>query len=288
MNTLKFIKKVITAKKQEMYYVGDGSWFGRTSKADALEGLANGQYSVWSIVDKSTGTESYGVFKDGRIVAESDQVNEKIVEENNEPVYEVVDSEDVTMIGEKFQTIEQLEEFLNEKAANETSIKIWVKITIPNTESHTYGFKCETYNGVFLNLKAYCMQSLKSSIQYCGYDGESSDIYKHLLNCCEKAWGTSSPHDCRFYSKKTSKELKNSAAVSSEWMIENDTKLTDLIQKANYSSQELHLTISKIVIKHQDLKTKYIEWVNIKIAKEHISKIISFDDWLEIYTMSQD
>ena len=287
MNTLRFIKKIITAKKQEMYYVGDGSWFGRTSKANALEGLANGQYSVWSIVDKSTGTESYGVFKDGQIVAESDQVNEEIVEEQNELVYEVVDSENVKMIGEKFPTIEQLEDFLNEKAANETSIKIWVRIPIPNTENHTYGFKCETYDGLFLNLKAYCMQSLKSSIQYCSYDEESSDIYKHLLNCCEKAWGLSRSSDCRSYSKKTSKELDREA-VSSEWMIENDTQLTNLVQKANYSSQELHITMSKIISKHQDLKTKYTEWVNLKMAKGHISKIISFDDWLEIYTMSQD
>lgn len=46
------IKKVITAKGQIMYYIGDGMWFGRTSKADAELGLATGKYTLYETVTK--------------------------------------------------------------------------------------------------------------------------------------------------------------------------------------------------------------------------------------------
>ena len=46
------IKKVITAKGQVMYYIGDGMWFGRTSKQDAELGIATGKYTLFETVVK--------------------------------------------------------------------------------------------------------------------------------------------------------------------------------------------------------------------------------------------
>ena len=48
------IKKVISRKGKALYYLGDGLWFGRTSKADALKGLADGSYTAWETVDKQS------------------------------------------------------------------------------------------------------------------------------------------------------------------------------------------------------------------------------------------
>ncbi len=44
------IKKVITQKGKTIYYVGDGFWFGRTSKAKAEDGLNSGKYFLWETV----------------------------------------------------------------------------------------------------------------------------------------------------------------------------------------------------------------------------------------------
>lgn len=48
------IKKVISRKGKTLYYLGDGLWFGRTSKAQAEEGLADGSYTLWETVDKQS------------------------------------------------------------------------------------------------------------------------------------------------------------------------------------------------------------------------------------------
>jgi hypothetical protein len=48
------IKKVISRKGKTLYYLGDGLWFGRTSKADAEKGLADGTYNLFETVDKQS------------------------------------------------------------------------------------------------------------------------------------------------------------------------------------------------------------------------------------------
>ena len=46
------IKKVITKKGKELYYLGDGIWFGRVSKKVAEQNLEAGIWSLWETVDK--------------------------------------------------------------------------------------------------------------------------------------------------------------------------------------------------------------------------------------------
>lgn len=202
-----YIKKIITVKGQEMYYCGDGMWFGRTSKADALEGLNSGKYQLWSVVNKQTGEELVDVKLD-----EFGQIIESVVEEVEkdesqqiqvQEVYEITNAEEEEMIGQTFESIDNLENYINEIASKARyCIKVWVKVSIPNTNgSDTYSFKCEAYKGSWLNLKNYCMQTLKSSIQCCQYSKELDQIpvYERLLTSCEESWGVSKPSDCYDY-----------------------------------------------------------------------------------------
>lgn len=43
-----FIKKVITKKGQIIYFIGDGFWFGRISKAEAELLLATEKCVLWN------------------------------------------------------------------------------------------------------------------------------------------------------------------------------------------------------------------------------------------------
>ena len=45
------IKKVITAKGQTQYYLGDGFWFGRIKKDKALKGIEEGKYFLFDTID---------------------------------------------------------------------------------------------------------------------------------------------------------------------------------------------------------------------------------------------
>jgi hypothetical protein len=45
------IKKVYTKAGKEMYYIGDGLWFGRVKKDVAEAGMESGEYSLWETID---------------------------------------------------------------------------------------------------------------------------------------------------------------------------------------------------------------------------------------------
>jgi len=45
------IKKVITKTNKEIYYLGNGCWFGRIAKNYALAGLESGKFSMWETID---------------------------------------------------------------------------------------------------------------------------------------------------------------------------------------------------------------------------------------------
>ncbi len=186
------IKKVVSNGK-EYYYRGNGLWFGRTSKVKAMEGLLSGALTPWSL--KVNGEENTSVTIDdqGDIVLKSDVVEVAATEPvsvdevaENQDGCEVVDAEIGEIIGRKFDSIEQLEDCLN--TVNESG-KVWVVVTLPNREK--YRFQCYVSKHQSINLKAYCMQSLKGSLAFGG-----EEIYQKLLDCCQLAWGHCEAKDC--------------------------------------------------------------------------------------------
>lgn len=213
-----YIKKIITVKGQEMYYSGDGCWFGRISKVEALEGLQSGKYRLWSVVNKATGEELTDVKLDanGQIieVAPTVETTETELPEiiidgtickghkvEEIATCEIVNSECEEIIGKSFPTIEKLEKFINDtiqQSKTYWSNKIWLKVLLPDGEN-TFSFRVDASSGNDVNLKAHTMQSLKSSIQCCKHSKEDYSIYEQLLTVCESFWGVSKPSDCYSY-----------------------------------------------------------------------------------------
>lgn len=81
-------------------------------------------------------------------------------------------------------------------------------------------------------------------------------------------------------------------AVASEWLMTDNTQFSNLVVGSGYTSQELHATISKVANNRLEstdtgsnpLEIKYTDWVQKKINQGQASKIISFDDWLDIHS----
>ena len=200
----KYIKKVITVKGQEMWFYGDGLWFGRTSKVNALEKLNSGEFKVWSVVDKATNTEIIGAKLNelGELVTGEEKINDVESTKTVVPVEEIVEvkitnSENSALQDKQFKTIYDAEKTIN-KTINRSKLyctKIWLEILIPNSNGHTFSFKCEPLKGTKVNLSAYCMQCLKSSLAFTADIKEREKLQK-LLKMCEMIWGISTPSDC--------------------------------------------------------------------------------------------
>lgn len=43
--------KIVYTQKGQMYYIGDGLWFGRVKKDVAEAGLESGEYCLWETID---------------------------------------------------------------------------------------------------------------------------------------------------------------------------------------------------------------------------------------------
>lgn len=73
---MKYIKIIVTMKGQELYYKGDGQWFGRVKKEVAEKGLKSGEFVLFSKFDKRTNTEDYFIMEDLYKTEEEKEIEE--------------------------------------------------------------------------------------------------------------------------------------------------------------------------------------------------------------------